>query len=95
MNEREKESPPVEAVEEVAPAEDRAGETAGPGEAGGTDDAAHGDDIPAHHQDALGRLGHRLADDTTLEGLNMVVYPIQHGKDGIHQPVNDLIEKIT
>ncbi|HAM32537.1 MAG: nucleotide exchange factor GrpE [Deltaproteobacteria bacterium GWB2_65_81] len=40
MNEREKESPPVEAVEEVAPAEDRAGEPAGPGEAGWTDDAA-------------------------------------------------------
>lgn len=40
MNEREKESPPVEAVEEVPPAEDRAGEPVGPGEAGWADDAA-------------------------------------------------------
>jgi molecular chaperone GrpE len=40
MDDREKESPPVEAVEEAAPAEDRAVEPAEPGEAGWTDDAA-------------------------------------------------------
>ena len=40
MDDREKESPPVEAVEEAAPAEDRPVEPAEPGEAGWTDDAA-------------------------------------------------------
>ena len=40
MNDREKESPPVEAVEEAAPAEDRAEEPTGAVEAGWTDDAA-------------------------------------------------------